>query len=269
LGISGGLAITEVVPNSAAERAGLMVHDIILSVNSHRISCCKLLGSMIEKSQGADMRLEVLRENRTIAVGIKPLIRPTCEEIACAAMVLGEDANQVWQLPNLDLRANVNPVTGETDLLIFGRGVLAKIDSAGRITESSGKEFDLSLNQIAKLSVPYDGGDPASLNKGQLMGILEQALHAAEAELENLEDALLLLESKNSGTLCEFEQLEDEKDRIEANVDNLKLIYEWLKTDGSDESQLRSEEPTDDAEPKDPKQSRGPNVPEHRLFAVA
>ncbi len=63
IGVESGALVTEVVPDSPAERAGIREGDVIISFNSARLEKgAPLLGMMMACPAGDTIRLEVWRE---------------------------------------------------------------------------------------------------------------------------------------------------------------------------------------------------------------
>ena len=69
IGVESGALVTEVVPDSPAERAGIRAGDVIISFNSARLEKgSPLLGMMMACPAGHTATLEVRRGNDTMTV---------------------------------------------------------------------------------------------------------------------------------------------------------------------------------------------------------
>ncbi len=69
MGVDSGALVTEVVPGSPAELAGVQVGDVILSFNGTRLDEeVPLLGMMMSCPAGNRVTLEVWRVNNTAVV---------------------------------------------------------------------------------------------------------------------------------------------------------------------------------------------------------
>ncbi len=63
LGVSSGVLVTEVIPDSPADRTGVQVGDVILSYNGVKLEGeARLLGMMMACPAGNEVTLEVWRE---------------------------------------------------------------------------------------------------------------------------------------------------------------------------------------------------------------
>lgn len=74
----GGLRVTDVVDNSAAERAGLRPGDVILRLDGEKIETMQALSSAIQaKGAGTEVSLEILRDKDRIQVKATLAIHPS------------------------------------------------------------------------------------------------------------------------------------------------------------------------------------------------
>lgn len=71
-----GVIVRKVFPNSAASQAGIQTHDILLSAGKAGLSSPKELLEAVQKSQGKEIRFEVLRKGTRSTVSVTPKKRP-------------------------------------------------------------------------------------------------------------------------------------------------------------------------------------------------
>jgi S1-C subfamily serine protease/photosystem II stability/assembly factor-like uncharacterized protein len=74
----GGAQLTQITPNSPADRAGLKVGDVIKSINGQAISgYAKIADSLKGKPAGEQLKLEIVREDKPreieVTLGLRPL----------------------------------------------------------------------------------------------------------------------------------------------------------------------------------------------------
>lgn len=79
-----GILVIDVVSESPAQKAGLKKHDILLRADSIRLTAFKDLDASVQASEGAPMKLIVLRNGKENAMLVKPIaqekpqIKPVC-----------------------------------------------------------------------------------------------------------------------------------------------------------------------------------------------
>ena len=64
--------ISQILPNSAAERAGLKAGDKVLAVNGQKLANWNAWVDVIKASPGKDLALEVQRQNQTLQLMLRP-----------------------------------------------------------------------------------------------------------------------------------------------------------------------------------------------------
>ena len=64
--------ISEVLPNSPAEKAGLISGDSIIAINFIEIKNAEDISKIIDENRGQDIFLKIMRENKTIEIKIQP-----------------------------------------------------------------------------------------------------------------------------------------------------------------------------------------------------
>ncbi len=75
---SGGAGVETVAPNSPAERAGVRIGDVILSLGERPVKSTDSLLSLLDESAiGRDTTLTVLRGDRELSLSVKPREQPT------------------------------------------------------------------------------------------------------------------------------------------------------------------------------------------------
>lgn len=74
-----GLAVQEVVPQSPAENAGIVVHDILFRVGDQKLETTIDLVNAVDRQKSQVAEFEVIRGGRNITVNIQPQRRPQLE----------------------------------------------------------------------------------------------------------------------------------------------------------------------------------------------
>ena len=71
---AGLLGITYVVPNSPAEKGGLKINDLIISINNERISNpADVVKKINQNNLKSTLKIKILRENIEYLKNIKPI----------------------------------------------------------------------------------------------------------------------------------------------------------------------------------------------------
>jgi S1-C subfamily serine protease len=71
-----GLLVSSVQPGSAAERAGVLLGDVLLALGSAKLDDAGALQAALEDAEGAASSLELLRAGQRLAVDVTPGARP-------------------------------------------------------------------------------------------------------------------------------------------------------------------------------------------------
>ncbi len=122
--------VKAVTPGGPAAKAGLMVDDIVLSVNGVKVeSSTALTREVARGAAGSTLRLEILRDGRARTIDIRSGVRPSNEELAST---LRPDADGA--APG---KSPSNP--GVTRVQVLGMG-LVPLDSAARKRYNLGSE---------------------------------------------------------------------------------------------------------------------------------
>ncbi len=96
LDLEQGLVVKEVYEDSAAEQAGLQVHDILVQANGEELQTLEDLIDRIQEAgkQEASMSLQVLRKGKQLDVEVKPSKRDT--ELPAGAVMDLSGVQNLW-----------------------------------------------------------------------------------------------------------------------------------------------------------------------------
>lgn len=71
-----GLVVREVVPDTPAAKAGVKVHDVLLAAGDKTLSSVQQLVEVVNKSEGKELTLQVIRDGEKTTVKVTPVKRP-------------------------------------------------------------------------------------------------------------------------------------------------------------------------------------------------
>ena len=105
-----GVLLSDITPGGSAEAAGLKINDIVLKADDKAMETSRQFGANIYQSAGREMKLEILRGQKTLTIQVAVLERPKDTD-RILSLVRG-DANSVPQLGILavDLDQRVTPL---------------------------------------------------------------------------------------------------------------------------------------------------------------
>ena len=105
-----GVLLSDVTPGGSGEAAGLKINDIVLKADGRVMDSSRQFGATIYQSAGREMKLEILRGQKTLAIPVAVLERPKDTD-RILSLVRG-DSNSVPQLGILavDLDQRVTPI---------------------------------------------------------------------------------------------------------------------------------------------------------------
>jgi hypothetical protein len=150
------LRVTSIAPNSAADKAGMKVGDLVLSLNGLPVTVIDF-GDLIQELNGQESELVVLRSGEKIRLPFTPLLNKTSNR--WSAGITMEYSEEEDILPEL-LSNQAENITFSIDLgkqqAVKGYCELADPESAGQAareikkycifyTGSDGKEYELDL----------------------------------------------------------------------------------------------------------------------------
>ncbi len=263
LKISNGLVIDDVLPNTPADRAGLVVNDVIVSVDGNRISCCKLLNSLVQGAKQDGIRLEVLREGKKLFVTVVPEPRPQCE-VLINPLVFPNDAGQLVELPQSDIVALCNPLTGEVSIVVLNRGLVLSQDSTGRLRDNTREDLPLTVEQMNRLAIDYDWQSLSQLSGPKVQEILSLAIDAASSELNRLENTIERCLAEEVVVRGLVDQLQKEATAVETYIAGLRRLVDEMANLPADSLQ---QEPPQFRESPESNREHGPRDTKFQLVA--
>ena len=74
---AGPIVITEIVPESPAEEAGLEAGDLILSMDGHQVSYRDEMIQYIDENAGREIDLVIQRDGKELAKAVVPRVSPS------------------------------------------------------------------------------------------------------------------------------------------------------------------------------------------------
>jgi hypothetical protein len=80
LNIDGGLVVQHIVPNTPAAKAGLEVHDVILSAGGKNLSSVPELMKLVQSTDKAGVEFSILRGGKKKTITVKPAKRPEAND---------------------------------------------------------------------------------------------------------------------------------------------------------------------------------------------
>ena len=183
-----GVIVREVFPGSAADKAGLRKHDILLAAGKVRLESPASLRQVVQKANGRDISLEILRKGRKLTIQLAPRQRTGNQRLReRTGKVLQSDADgpQAEVRKRLEQfrkqkhgRSSQRPETGapgsnsaETRVaasLPDGVSVsISKInDQPARIQVKRGKDsWDVTENELDSLPADLQSGVRAMLDR--------------------------------------------------------------------------------------------------------
>jgi len=166
------LKIAKIVENSAAEQAGLLVNDLLISANDHKLTQWKAFETLIQQSNGTSIRLVYQRNgkemntllfpklktdnfgNETGFAGIAPFIASWAPENTITlkygvieAMIVG--AEKTWALTTLSVNMFGKLLTGDLSV----KNLSGPISIAQGAGQSASYGFVAFLSFLALISV--------------------------------------------------------------------------------------------------------------------
>ncbi len=94
----GGLLVGQVLPGSPAEEAGLKRHDVLVRADAKPIPQIVDLLAAVNKSEGKELKLELIRGGKPMALAVTPAKRPRDEQPRTwQEPPRDEDFDRLWQ----------------------------------------------------------------------------------------------------------------------------------------------------------------------------
>ncbi len=181
-----GLLVTELADPSPAKEGGLLVGDLLLSVNGEPLSGSETLFRALESSEGAPVTLTLLRGGEEVSVRLSP---QRTEEGYRLGVYLKESASGIGTVTFIDPESGAFGGLGHGvyresgTLLPVSRGSVYRVSLCGVIEGRSGDpgalEGRLSQEKIGTLLSNTDSGVFGVLAEGGAAESLEIALSSA------------------------------------------------------------------------------------------
>ncbi len=163
-----GIVVTRVIPDSAADRAGFQVGDVILQVNGRDILTDHNMLTVVEQLRvGETYPVLILRNDKRMELRITVAARPRDEELA--ESVYDGDGSpaspDTSKIDRLGIRVqNVTPEVAE-NLNIAASGVLVTEVEAGSGADRAGLEPGMVISRAGSVSVSDIAGLKAAVEK--------------------------------------------------------------------------------------------------------
>ncbi len=94
----GGLLVGQVLPGSPAEEAGLKRHDVLVRADGKPIPQITDLLAAVNKSEGKELKLDLIRGGKPMTMAVTPVERPRGEQPRIwQEPPRDEDFNRLWQ----------------------------------------------------------------------------------------------------------------------------------------------------------------------------
>ena len=199
LSVPQGIVVTEVIPDSPAEKAGFQVGDIVLSVNGKAIANDRNLKGIVERLQvGKSYPVRIRRNDREMELRISVAVRP--DEVT--ALPLQKDS----------------PATSDEISEFNELGLTAQ-----NVTADLAEQLGIAASGVVITSVrPDSGADRAGLEPGMLISRVGNTnvanvddLERAAGKVAGLDKILLLVRiaTANGSALSRFVSIPLDRDQ--------------------------------------------------------
>lgn len=197
LNIEHGLAVHAVAKDSPAEKSGIQVYDIVLSVNDQPLRTLIDLGRAVQESRGDEISVEILRGGKKFKLDLRPEVKPTTLAMQAAVISLVGDELSPQEVAELLKKAAPDGNLHNKQLLLFRPGVkledgTEKGSVAGsKSTGSGGAQMKLSLDEAIILdNAMLDGDVPISGCCLKLIQALDDEMERSKAKIADCRQKL-------------------------------------------------------------------------------
>ncbi|MFZ5917561.1 MAG: M50 family metallopeptidase [Chloroflexota bacterium] len=90
-----GVLVVDVAADSPAQKVGLQVNDVVVSIDGHPVQTAEELKALTDERLGQLMTLEVLRQGEPFLVNLVPRANPPANEGAMGVSIVGEWVTQI------------------------------------------------------------------------------------------------------------------------------------------------------------------------------
>lgn len=232
LNIEHGLAVHSIATDSPAEKSGIQVYDIVLSVNDRPLRTRYDLYDAVQKSRGNEVEVGILRGGKRFKLQVRPEVKPASLKMQAAVIPLG-GAEELTPAETEELLKKIAPEgnLGGKQFLLFRSAVVLGDDSEkekGVVPEpkqrsGSGAQLQLTFEGIEQEAIILDS---AMLDSDQpISGCCHKLIQVIEAEMA---------EAKNRIADCRrnLEATNDFNDEIKTSDDAMlsEQRYAWMQT---------------------------------------
>ncbi len=274
LNIDGGLSIGEIAENTPAQKAGLQIHDLILTINDEPLGSVAELQQFVQASQGFALDIGIMRGGKNTTVSVKPELRPRCDELDPIVLTMGFDEElDEKELEKLQNSLKSRPGAPHRQLLLIRPALLLEKepnndsstpnDRSKKAKTPNGAELHFKVKNIEEEAVLVEW---AELEKGQLLsGCCQKLLRVIGEQIEINEEKLQKLRKEKAAILKRIQQVAEpaqgdedsaELARLDRIIEILTLNLETLKETRAMLKAKIDERPKSNSEESDPGQSK-------------
>jgi serine protease Do len=176
-----GVVITDVLPGSPAESAGIKLNDVLLTIDGRPVdSVPAMMGAFFAYGNGEHMKLQVLRASETLAIDVVPIEQPHQADHLVDFIDPAKNLVPTLGIVGVTINKQIEPIVGQ---LRFPMGVIVAarmqtpsgIDTgiqAGDVLHTVNKNFISSVEALKQSVSDLKPGDPVAIlieRGGQLL----------------------------------------------------------------------------------------------------